>query len=479
MAQPLNIFISYGRKDARDLAIQLRDDLQAQGYRVWLDLDEIAGGASWSQNIETAIEACHLTLALMSHASYESQWCRAEQLRAIRKGKRVIPIRVQSDAEPPLHLEHMNHLDFSERMEYAEAFRDLLSDITAGQAFETATEHEDARAIYKQKRTATRTTYKDEKRNAPALRRHIRALRQEPWLKARSWWTYFLFDFVPLQHAINILESDEMRAPFLRGEALNTRWDKFVRLYFRPRTPDLYHAEGFRPATYDAPKKYAPVPVYLLFDLEAIIAHPDSRFSDGDPAVTKKTYKTPGAFKELPFEQIYHDSGFMPDERDEIMRARKAQVLIPDKLGLEALQLIWLRSPAEYDMLRHLLPANIWRRWRNKITTRTDQHVFNSTRPFVQEAVLLNDQAHIRMNPCGGKEACQPFDLRAVITYPDGSTQQWHAKEQNMRFNMRQKHPIAYYDFEVPHGKDGYTLEFYLDEDLAYANAYHPGEGVY
>ena len=60
-----NIFISYGRKDARELAIRLRDDLMAVGYSVWLDLDEIPGGADWSQQMEKAIEHRHSMLALL------------------------------------------------------------------------------------------------------------------------------------------------------------------------------------------------------------------------------------------------------------------------------------------------------------------------------------------------------------------------------------------------------------------------------
>ena len=90
----LRIFISYAREDGRELAIRLRDDLTSSGYSVWLDVSEIAGGASWSQEIEEAIEGCDIALALLSHASYNSPYCRAEQMRAIRKGKRLIPVNV-------------------------------------------------------------------------------------------------------------------------------------------------------------------------------------------------------------------------------------------------------------------------------------------------------------------------------------------------------------------------------------------------
>lgn len=474
----MNIFISYGRKDAFDIAVRLRDDLIAQGYSVWLDTNDIMGGADWSQDIEVAIEACHVLLALMSHSAYESQWCRAEQLRALRKGKRIVPLLLEGEAERPLHLEHLNHLDFSNAQTYDEAFRDLLSDLRAGQAFQVPTTTQSSSASpYKPTRNVTRASYRDEKRNAPAFRRNIRALRAEKWLGTRLWWTYFLFYFTDLQHTAEILRDDSLTSAFMRGEALNNRWDKFVRLYFRPRTPDLYHAEGFRPAG-EVPRRYTPIPVYLLFDMESIIAHPESRFSDGDILTTAQTYKTPNAFKELPFEQIYHDGGFMPDERDEIMSARQAQVFIPDQISLESLQLIWLRSDAEYDTLRHQLPADVWHRWRDKITTRTDQHLFHHTRPYVQRASLLPDAVHLYLNPCTDEVACRPFDLHATLTYDDGRELEWQATDADLTLTKKSA-PPPHYVWQLPATKQGYHLRLTINDELAYTGRYTPDDGVY
>ena len=185
-----NIFISYGRKDGRDLALQLRDDLAGMGYSIWLDTDEIAGGASWSRKIEEAIEHCHVTLALMSHSSYESQWCRAEQLRSLRKGKRVIPLLVQADAEIPLQLEHLNYLNFSDAAQYDRMLRDLLSDISAGQAFQQPVVPDEISSpspFRRPRRRARKRTTPGEKRSASSFRQIIRELRGEPWLGSRSW----------------------------------------------------------------------------------------------------------------------------------------------------------------------------------------------------------------------------------------------------------------------------------------------------
>jgi hypothetical protein len=50
------IFLSYARKDGAVLARRLCADLGAAGYEVWLDREQVAGGSSWSREIERAIE---------------------------------------------------------------------------------------------------------------------------------------------------------------------------------------------------------------------------------------------------------------------------------------------------------------------------------------------------------------------------------------------------------------------------------------
>ncbi|MEL7432913.1 MAG: DarT ssDNA thymidine ADP-ribosyltransferase family protein [Chloroflexota bacterium] len=465
-----NIFISYGRKDSRELAMRLRDDLMGVGYSVWLDLNEIPGGADWSQQIEDAIEHSHIMISLLSPASFHSQWCRAEQLRAMRKGKRVVPLMVIEGAEVPLHLEHLNYLDFTDRTRYDEMFRDLLSDITAGIAFKAPSV-----ASYGQGGGMSPTPYapvavpdvdevgySDEKRTAPGYRRFLRQLRQEPWLGARFWWPYFLFHFTDLENVVDVLQAGELRSKVGQGGDFASRWDREVNLYFRPRTPDLYHAEGFRSVLASVPDNYAPIPVYLLFDLEAVILQPEARFADGNPAQTGKTFSTPAYFSDLPFEQIYHDSWFTYDEREEIMRYREAQVLLPDKIGLEALQLIWVRSEAEYETLQTLMPTEVWHKWRDKITARTDYHLFNNKRLYVQNASLQPDHIRLRFNPC--QVDCQPFVASAKITYSDGGVVEW--REDDV---LPQRDLVI----NLPR-EEAYTVEFYLDKQLAYAGRYMP-----
>lgn len=489
MSDFLRIFISYAREDSSDLALMMRDDLQAVGHAAWLDLSEISGGANWSEAIERAIEQCDVALTLLSPASYHSQYCRAEQLRALRKGKRVIPLLVIRGAEIPLHLEHLNYLDFSDVSRYESMLRDLLSDLTAGRAFmmPAANSHGTGNGEKldsgASRGTASpfklqRPTHKPviEKRDAAAFRRHINELRQMPWLGSRYWWPYFLFTYGDMHDVARTLTEGAVRAPAARqggsggsSGSSSGRWDDSVRLFFRPRTPELWSAEGIRPAAQRRAESYH-MPVYLLFDLEAVICHPDARFSTGDPVQTRKTNATSSAFAEMPFETIYHDTMVRPDERDEIMLTRKAQVIVPDPLSLEGLQYIWCRSDAEYETLRFLLPPEIWQKWRDKMTARTDYTLFNRRWTYVKTGLLTPESVHLRFQT-PGEDMTGTYQARAEITFNNGQKQAW-----------QDEHFLADTDLVIDLGgspaSDGYTLRFYLDDVLAYANRFTPSNGL-
>ena len=125
------VFISYARKDAASLATELQQDLQPE-YDVWLDTKRIEAGASWTVEIEKAIDNCDILLALLTSGSYVSDICRAEQLRALRHGIKVIPLLAEPGADRPLHLETANYRDFTATPPQPEQLRQLRDDIRAG-----------------------------------------------------------------------------------------------------------------------------------------------------------------------------------------------------------------------------------------------------------------------------------------------------------------------------------------------------------
>src|SRR5882762_10201864 len=124
------IFISYARKDGAELAARLHRGLSQAGFKVWLDTGQIAVSEIWTTEIEQALDQSQVVLALLTPASYISEICRAEQRRALRKGKCVIPILAQPGADIPLHLEARNYRDLTVRP-CAPEFQKLLQDIRA------------------------------------------------------------------------------------------------------------------------------------------------------------------------------------------------------------------------------------------------------------------------------------------------------------------------------------------------------------
>ena len=464
------LFISYGRKDTRDFAMQLRSDLLATGHEVWMDLEEIPGGGNWSEQLEVAIDDCDITLALLSHASLNSQWCRAEQLRSIRKGKQIIPILVQSDAEPPIHLEHLNFLDFSNADQYHVAFRDLLSDIVASFAIEQPTANLNIATQTQTESDGQR--YQGEKRGANAFRRYLAELRQEPWLGSRYWWTYFLFAYVDLHTTIDILEQGLITAEQQHGTSTRSHWNRFVRLYFRPRIPDLYHLEGFNPSAMVEGKPHIPIPICLLFDLESIICMPGSRFAEVNPAKQGRqdiaVYSTPRNFQEMPFEQIYHDTSLMPAERAEILQCREAQVILPEQIGLETLQMICVRSAAEYETLSGLLTPATWQQWRDKVVIKPEYNIFHHHHWHVDSAQLTAASATLNLNyPV--QPSTESMTLSIVVQGQDTMHEWMHETYPlNQAIQIEWDQPI-----------DHYSIQCIANGELAYRGLFRSSMQIY
>jgi WD40 repeat protein len=141
----MTIFLSYARADAAPLAKRLACDLPD----TWLDVLNIGGGAVWSQEIEKVLDHPDtLVIALLTPRSFASEICRAEHLRALRHGRRLIPVLAAANSERPLYLEARHYRDFSDPARYDERLRELLADIESGD-----------RATLAEPYRATRVTY--------------------------------------------------------------------------------------------------------------------------------------------------------------------------------------------------------------------------------------------------------------------------------------------------------------------------------
>ena len=90
----------------------------------------LAAGASWSADIEQAIDRSQIVLALLSCGSFASDICRGEQLRALRRGKRVIVLLLSADADRPVFLETKIYVSFVASRRSAEALAELIAEIS-------------------------------------------------------------------------------------------------------------------------------------------------------------------------------------------------------------------------------------------------------------------------------------------------------------------------------------------------------------
>lgn len=125
------IFVSYAHADAAELAQRLVHDLKDAGLEPWLDVQRLNAGANWTTNIEDELDQADIVIALLTRGSDRSEIYRAEQLRAPRTGKCVIPLLAQPGANIPLHLEPKHYLSFTATNTYQHLFAELLRSIGA------------------------------------------------------------------------------------------------------------------------------------------------------------------------------------------------------------------------------------------------------------------------------------------------------------------------------------------------------------
>lgn len=323
------------------------------------------------------------------------------------------------------------------------------------------------------------------KRSAPELsklREHIENLQKAPWIgSSREWWPGYLFHCTDINNVVSILKSGELlsrvqvqQADSLRTDiaapeiiaSTNPRWQDYVRLYFRPRTPTQYRNEGIRPVELRELDSHCPIPVYLLFDSFSILSRQDSLFSDGNLASNPTVMSKIDELRGMPFQQIYHDSSIELEEKAEIVHRRNAEVLIPQRLGLRAVRHILCRSEAEYQTLLNLLPSGAHRRWAKKIGIITEWALFNARWTFVRQVELGEKRVIIRFNDTTVTPG--PFCVRFEI-------------QQRLTTEFR-RHVLTKSEFYANDvwgislkrltNLQDYTARLYLDGDLAYEGRY-------
>ena len=313
------------------------------------------------------------------------------------------------------------------------------------------------------------------------IRQHFDELRKQPWMdRARQWWPACLFHCTDITNVVSILRQGEIvsrnritaagQLPMDIAspdviEGTDSRWPGYVRLYFRPKTPTQYNNEGFRPVGQQALNSHCPVPVYLIFDALAVLSRTDSCFSDGNlGSANANVYEDVSFLEQIPFDLVYHDTRFDRSERDQVVHHRNAEVLVPQRMGLESLRYIGCRSDAEYKTLLHLLPPGTRSRWVDKLGVTPNLQLFNRKWTFVEEVDMNTAKIVFRFNRNSFTPG--PFDARCEIEITaTGMKHQWR----DAAYQCNQLLVVSLANLGNP---SDYTARLFLDDQLAYANRY-------
>lgn len=131
----VKLFISY-KSEYRDIALQVRDQLQAWGFETWLDKDEIPKGGYFRDAIQRGLETSDAVLGILTAEAFTSREVLWEWDYGIAK-TRFIPLRWQA-VPLPYHLQGSQYIDFVSSVE--QGFRDLQATLGT-QSVSTQTTH--------------------------------------------------------------------------------------------------------------------------------------------------------------------------------------------------------------------------------------------------------------------------------------------------------------------------------------------------
>lgn len=140
-----DLFISYKRDNGGDhgqrLAIELHEKLTKDGFKVWLDNEEIGFSNNFEQRIEEALLHSKKVACIIGPAWVESPNCRFEVQKAIEFEKRIIPVHYQEfrqllaskkdegilSEKEWLRIDRPQEIDFSIKKKYKSSYEDLKS----------------------------------------------------------------------------------------------------------------------------------------------------------------------------------------------------------------------------------------------------------------------------------------------------------------------------------------------------------------
>lgn len=320
------------------------------------------------------------------------------------------------------------------------------------------------------------------KNDAKDIETNIENIKKQSWLtESQKWWPNYLFHYTDITNAVKILtlgkllsrfelESNKTFTDIASPDVISTtkdKWKKYVRLYFRPRTPTQYRNEGFRSKNeLELGGAHCPIPIYLIFDSKPILTDIRTCFSDGNLGSPFSVVSENSDFLlNLPFESIYHDKslyGLNESEKSKIIYHRCAEVIMPTFLELTHLKIICCRSQAEYETLINTLPDMVLKKWIKKISVDSKQLLFFSKWTFINKADITSKSIYFKFNP-----SISPGPFNAILEILEEKTKETYEWKDDA-FNTSEIKNSIKFDLSKLKYPESYIVTFYLDEHLTY-----------
>lgn len=109
-----HIFVSY-KHDEQDFVEMLIHQLQAAGFPVWVDTEQLRAGENWREAINFAIQDAFALILVISPEAKASQYVTYEWAYAQGTGIKVIPVLLKETEKLHPQLEMLQYLDFTDR----------------------------------------------------------------------------------------------------------------------------------------------------------------------------------------------------------------------------------------------------------------------------------------------------------------------------------------------------------------------------
>ncbi|WP_035764692.1 DarT ssDNA thymidine ADP-ribosyltransferase family protein [Butyrivibrio sp. NC2002] len=278
---------------------------------------------------------------------------------------------------------------------------------------------------------------------------------------AYRFWPYYLYHFSDIHNIVNILEEGIVLS---RNEAKKngkmisdnsservisrTKEEVFdyARLYFRPLTPTQYHSEGYKPEMVRDIEMNAscPVPVFLVFDADAILSMDNCYFVEqGIAGFGHEKQEGTDAFKRLHFEKIYDNTVYSGERWQSEKKYRMSEVIRKEGFPLEGnLKGIVCRSEAERAMLRHLLrerSATIYEKYKPMIDVRPNFECFFYNGIFVKNLRIHNGLLDIDFNDSAIRRAkVAQIDMKILLSVKGSQGKEVKATEIRKRVDYNE-----------------------------------------